>query len=282
MLKRLITIVLNITIVIAFLQGSTQKADANEIVKLKGDIRLRKNGENEFQPANFLDSLSYEDEFQVGTNSSLMIRCSNTHKPVIEQPGTYLVSNYCDEGEATEVLENNIRFRPPTEDLSHTPYIISPRNSSIFPEEITIKWNPVASATSYTVRIDDWEAETTNTEIVYTGETLNPGFHFVSVEADNGESSGDIGFTIINLEQAQLIQQGVTKIRQEGLEIEAEKFILARFYRNKGFHMSAIEILEDLVATGNQTKNVYLLLINLYEQVGLESEAYEISQQVIK
>jgi len=275
------TLLLNLAMAIAFLQSLTLKVNANEIVKLEGDIKLKREGESDFQPANILDSLNYKDEFQVGTDSLVMIRCSNIRKAIVEQPGEYIVSNYCEEGKATKVVDNNNKFRPPTEDLSQIPYIISPRNSSIFPEEITIKWNQVVDASSYKVVIEDWEVETTDTEIVYTGEPLTPGFYFVSVEANNGESSGDVGFNIVDKEQAQLIQTEAEQIRQEGLESEAEKFILAKFYQDNNLHILAIEILEDLVAAGSQTKNVYLLLEDIYDQVGLELEAYDLSQQIM-
>ncbi len=200
----------------------------------------------------------------------------------IEQPGKHQVSNYCPQGEKTEPLGNNTTFRPGTEDLTKTPYIISPRNSWIFPEEITIKWNQVSEATSYTVKIEDWEAETTNTEIVYAGEPLTPGFYFVRVKADNDESSGDVGFSIIDPEQAQLVREEAEKIKQEGLDKEAEAFILARFYRSNDLKMLAIEILEDLVQSGSQTKNVYLLLADIYDQVGLKLEAQERYEQALE
>ena len=259
-----------------------QSANANEIVKLDGDIKLEREGETEFEPANFLDTLNYGDEFQVGANSWVVIRCSNTEQPKIEQPGTHLVSKYCPQGEATKPLDNNDTFRPPTEDLTQTPYIISPRNSSIFPEQITIKWNRVSEATNYRVQLGGWQTETTNTEIVYTGEPLTPGFYFVSVEADNGESSGDILFVVIDEEQAQLVREEAEKIEQEGLEQEAEAFILARFYRSHKLNMLAIEVLEDLVKSGSQTKNIYLLLADIYERVGLKLEAHERYEQALE
>lgn len=281
-LNKVLKTIFSLTIFSTFLLGLNQNASANEIVKLSGDIQLKRNGEADFQPANFLDSLNYEDEFKVNANSLVVIRCRSSYQARIEQPGEYKVDQYCPEGEVTEVIDNNNTFRPPTEDLSQTPYIISPRNSSIFSDQITIKWNRVSEATEYIVKIEGWEVETTNTEIVYTGEVLTPGFYFLSVEADNGESSGDVGFSIIDRQQAQLIQAEAAKIKQERLEAEAEKFILARFYQDNNLHMSAIEILEDLVAAGSQAKNVYLLLADLYDKVGLESEAYELNQQAMK
>ncbi len=268
-----------LTVFSLVLLGLNQSVNANVIVNLSGDIKLKRKvekGKTEFEPANFLDTINYEDKLQVGANSWVVIRCSNTDKPRIEQPGTYLVSKYCPEGEKTEPLDNNGTFRPPTEDLTQTPYLISPRNSSIFPEQITIKWNPISEATNYRIEVGEWETETTNTEVVYTGEPLTPGFYVVSVEADNGESSGDIGFVVIDEEQAQLVREEAKKIEQEGLEQEAEAFILARFYLSHNLKMLAIEVLEDLVKSGSQTKNVYLLLADIYNQVGLKLEAYEL------
>lgn len=281
-INQTIKILLSLTVFGIILLGLKQSANANEIVKLSGDIQLKRRGESEFEPAIFLDTVNYEDKLQVSANSWVVIRCGNTDKPKIEQPGTYLVSKYCPEGEATEPLNNNRTFRPPTEDLTQTPYIISPRNSSIFPEQITIKWNRVSEATNYRVQVGEWETETTDTKVIYTGEPLTPGFNFVSVEADNGESSGDVGFTVIEERQAQLIREEAEKIKQEGLDKEAEAFILARLYRSYKLNMLAIEVLEDLVRSGSQTKNIYLLLANIYDEVGLEVEGYERSQQALE
>ncbi|MGK7895357.1 MAG: tetratricopeptide repeat protein [Xenococcus sp. (in: cyanobacteria)] len=278
MIKRLF----GLTVFSTILFGLNQTANANEIIQLTGDVKLKRTGETKFQTANFLDSLNYEDEFQVGANSWLVIRCRNTDKPKIEQPGKYKVSNYCPQGEATEILDNNNTFRPPTEDLSQTPYIISPRNSSVFPESITIKWNRVSEATNYTVKIGNWHIETTDTKVIYTGNFLNPGFYFISVEADNGKFSSNVGFTVIDQKQAQFIREAAEKIKQEGLSTEVEAFILASFYRSNDLKMSAIEILEDLLQSGSQTKNVYLLLADIYKQVGLETEAYDLAQKALE
>ena len=278
MIKRLF----GLTVFSTILLGLNQTANANEIIKLTGDVKLKRKGETQFQTANFLDSLNYEDEFQVGANSWLVIRCRNTDKPKIEQPGKYKVSNYCPQGEATEILDNNKTFRPPTEDLSQTPYIISPRNSSVSPGQIRIKWNRVSGATNYKVQLNEWKIETTDTEIIYTGELLTSGFYSVRVEADNRESSGDVGFVVIDESQAQSIEEEASKIKQEELETEAEVFVLANFYYRNDLKMLAIEVLEDLVRSGSKNKNIYLLLANIYDEVGLKSEAYKLSQKALE
>jgi hypothetical protein len=216
-----------------------------------------------------------QDELQLGANSWVVIRCGNTDKSKIEQSGTYLISKYCPEGKKTVVIDNNNRFRPPTEDLTQIPYIISPRISSIFPEPIIIKWNPISEVNSYQVKLGEWERKNNKTEITYAGKPLTPGYYSVSVEADNGQSSGDVGFVILDERKAQAIQKEAEKIKQEGLDKEAEAFILARFYRSNDLKMLALEVLEDLVRSGSQTKNVYLLLADIYDEVGLKVEAYK-------
>ncbi len=67
------------------LLGLNQTANANEIVKLSGEIKLKRKKDNGFKPANFLDTLNYEDELEVGANSWVVIRCRNTYKPRIER-----------------------------------------------------------------------------------------------------------------------------------------------------------------------------------------------------
>lgn len=295
-----IKILLNLIFSSVILLKSNQTVNANEIIKIDGDIKIKRNGENKFQSANFLDTVDYEDKLQVGVNSWVVIRCDNTDKPKIEQPGTYLVSKYCPEGEKTAIIDNNIinqqatqeafiheasqetivrnndTYRPPTEDLTRTPYIISPRSSSILPEQMTVKWNPISGATSYQVKVGEWQTKTNKMEVLYTGKPLTPGYYSVSVEADNDQSSGDVGFVIIDEQQAQLIQKEAEKIKQEKLDKEAEAYILAGFYRSHKLNMLAIEVLEDLVRSGSQTQNVYLLLADIYDEVGLKVEADEL------
>jgi tetratricopeptide (TPR) repeat protein len=302
-LSPLIKILFNLIVFSSILLGLNQTVNANEIIKLSGDIKLKRNGINKFQPVNFLDTLNYQDELQVSPNSWVVIRCRNTDKPKLEKPGTYLVSKYCPEGKKTanvgnnivnqqadqeasqqtiDIYSNNGTFRPSIEDLTQTPYIISPRSSSILPEQITIKWNPISEANSYQVKLGEWETKTSKTEITYVGKPLAPGYYSVSVEADSGQSSGNAGFVIIDEINAQAIQKKAEKIKQEGLDKEVEAFILARLYRNNDLNMFAIEVLEDLVRSGSQTKNVYLLLADIYDEIGLKVEAYERHEQALE
>lgn len=280
-LNKSIILLFNLIVFSLILLESNQNVNANEIIKISGDIKLKRKGDNKFQLANLLDTVNYEDELQIGANSWVVIRCSNTDKPKIEKPGTYLVSKYCLEGEKTERIDNNDTFRPPTEDLTQTPYIISPRISSIFPKQITIKWNPIPEANNYQVKLGEWQTKTSKTEITYVGKPLAPGYYSVSVEADNGQSSGDVGFVIIDARNAQVIQKKAEKIKQEGLDKEVETFILARFYCSNDLNMLAIKVLEDLVRSGSKTKNVYLLLADVYDDVGLKVEAYKYQKQAL-
>ena len=53
-LDQAIKILFSLTVFSIILLGLNKNANANEIVKLTGDIKLKRNGETEFQPANFL------------------------------------------------------------------------------------------------------------------------------------------------------------------------------------------------------------------------------------
>ena len=72
------------------------------------------------------------------------------------------------------------------------------------------------------------------------------------------------------------------EIKKEGLGTEAEAFVLANFYYGNDLKMLAIENLEYLVRSGSKNKNVYLLLADIYKQVGLETEAYNLAQKALE
>ena len=172
--------------------------------------------------------------------------------------------------------------------LQQLPYLISPRNTNVFNESLTILWNQVSGASQYKVKVGDWERETKETQIVYDGE-LEPGeFYSVTVVADNGATSTqeDDGqnswFIVLEDEEAKTFREQVAVIQQQELSQEQKGLILAYFYRGKELNAEAIQVLEGLVKSGNQTATVYQLLGDIYRQVGLNLMAKEVYQQGLK
>ncbi|NEO02978.1 MAG: fibronectin type III domain-containing protein [Moorea sp. SIO3I7] len=208
------------------------------------------------------------------------------------QPGTHLLSEICRAGEAVIRLcpdcNNDTRrpFATKEQRLQQLPYLISPRNTLVFNESLTLRWNPVSGATQYTVKVGSEKPKQTNeTQMVYDSE-LKPGeFYSVKVMANNGVAAkeDDDGlnswFIVLEEEEAKTFQEQVSVIKQQELSHEQEALILAYFYRGNELNAEAIQILEGLVKSGIKTTTVYQLLGDIYQQVGLSLMAKEVYGQ---
>ncbi len=262
------------------------------LTDFQGNVQVKKTQSKNFHQADYGTTLSGNDQIKVGSQSSVTIYCSDQNQWTETQPGIYLVSQGCSAGEA--VIRscpdcNNDTRRPlgtKEQRLQQLPYLISPRNTLIFNNSFTLRWNGVSGATQYTVKVGDWEGQTHETQMVYDGE-LNPGeFYDISVVADNGVSSqeedsdGQYSWLIVlEEEEAKALQEEVAVIQQQDFSQEKEALILAYFYRGHELNTEAIQVLERLVKSGNQTVAVYQLLGDIYQQVGLSLRTKEVYQQ---
>ena len=264
----------------------------HNIIDFQGNVQVKKAEWTKFNQAESGITLSGEDKIKLGSNAWVKVYCSDLNQYAVEQPGTYLISEVCPEGKAVIKLCpdcNNPTRRPPgskEERLKELPYLISPRNTYVFNEALTIRWNEVSGATSYTVIVEDWEKKTNETQIVYDGE-LEPGILYpVTVEAGNGASSKEEDedsyyswFMVLNDEEANVLREQVAVIKQQELSQEQKGLVLAYFYRGNELNFEAIQVLEELVKSGSQTARVYQLLGDIYRQIGLSLMAKDVYQQ---
>ncbi len=262
------------------------------LIDFKGNVRVKKAQWTQFHQANSGITLSSQDEILLGSNASVTIYCSNLNQWTVTQLGTHLVSQGCPAGEAIITLcpDCNIRTRRPLgtkeERLQQLPYLIDPRHTLVFNDSLTLRWNGVSGATSYRVKVGDWQGQTNEPQIVYDGE-LKPGkFYPVRVVADNGTSSTDEDndgrdswFIVLEQDEARALQEQVAAIEQQELSKEQEALILAHLYRGNELNAEAIEVLEELVKSGSQTTTVYQLLGDIYQQVGLSLMAKKLYRQ---
>lgn len=268
---------------------------AHILIDVWGNVQVKKEQWKGFHQAESGIILSAEDEIKLGSNASVTIYCSDRYIWTVEQPGAYLVSQGCPEGEAVIRLcpdcnNKELRFATLKEEkLKELPYLISPRHTKVFNDSLTIRWNEVSRATSYKVKVEgwegEWERETNETQIIYDGK-LEPGeSYFVTVVADNGATSTqeDDGynswFIVLEDEEAKTLGEQVALIKQQELTQEQEGLILAYLYRGNELNFEAIQVLEGLVKSGSQTVTVYQLLGDIYQQARLNLIAKEVYQQ---
>ncbi|NEQ41903.1 MAG: hypothetical protein F6K40_39275 [Okeania sp. SIO3I5] len=264
------------------------------LIDVRGNVEVKKTQWKDFYQAESGITLSGEDKIKLRSNASVTVYCSDLNQRTVEQAGTYPVSEVCPEREAVIRLCpdcNNDKLRDPTlreEKLKELPYLISSRNTYVLNEPLTIRWNEVPGATNYTVKVEDWEGETNETQILYDGK-LEPGkSYFVTIVADNGARSAQEGehwFSVLEDEEAKTVREQVANIKQQELTQEQEGLILAYFYRgnqlneDNQLNFEVIQVLEGLVKSGSQTATVYQLLGDSYRQVGLSLMAKEVYQQ---
>ncbi len=262
------------------------------LIDFRGNVQVKKAQWKGFIQAESGITLSGEDKIKLRNNASVTVYCSDRNQWVVEQPGTYLVSLGCPEGEAVIRLCpdcNNDKLRDPTlkeEKLKELPYLITPRYTKVFNEPLTIRWNEVSGATNYKVEVGDWEGETKENQIVY-GDKLVPGYWYdVKVSLNSGAAStdeylnhNDSWFIVLKDEEAKTLREQVADINQQELTQEQEGLILAYFYRGNKLNFEAIQVLKGLVKSGSQTATVYQLLGDTYQRVGLNLMAKEVYQQ---
>ena len=262
------------------------------LIDVRGNVEVKKAEWKRFDKAESGITLSGEDKVKLGSNASLMIYCSDQNKRVVEGPGTYLVSEKCLPGKATIKVSPSSngptrrRFGVKEERLKQLPYLISPRNTYVFNNPLTIRWNEVFGATLYKVKFElgGWERETKKTQIVYDGE-LEPGdWNSIIIEADNGATSSEVDaqnswFQVLKDEEAKILREKVADIKGQELSREQEGLVLAYFYRGNELNFEAIQVLEGLVKSKSQIATVYQLLGDIYLQVGLILMAKDVYQQ---
>ena len=143
----------------------------------------------------------------------------------------------------------------------------------------TLRWNPVAGATSYKLSILEnkaklnWEMTVNGTEAVYPGEpVLKPGVKYrLIVEANTGVSSEsplgerDSEFGLLDEKEVEQVKEAVRTIEQQVPNAASQKLAIAQIYRSANLNAEAIETLESLLAAGVETAPIYRMLGEMYQ-----------------
>jgi len=144
----------------------------------------------------------------------------------------------------------------------------------------TLRWNPVAGATSYKLSLREnktklnWELTVAGTEVMYPGEpALKPGVKYrLIVEANTGASSetpvveGDTEFGLLDEGEMQRVKDAVGAIGQQVPNAAAKKLATSNLYLSTNLIAEAIETLESLPKSGVETTPIYRSLGDLYRE----------------
>lgn len=269
---------------------SVNEIPVAQIIESNGESRLKRQNWQEYRPAFVGTELYPGDRLQLAPRTNLIAACYADGKIWKIPAGTTNPSKDCPPPQKPIDTTDGPISPPRSPDsvvASNIPYIISPRSTSLLSNQPALRWNPVAGATLYTVRLKGnaviWETETSQTQILYPQDkpSLEPGVYYsLIVDASTGTSSLDedtsgkgFGFTLINEEDAKVVRAAIEKITAQKLLEEAQALALASLYRTHNLKADAIDTLEASVAQGSKTAAVYRILGDLYWQLGLAPQA---------
>ena len=169
------------------------------------------------------------------------------------------------------------------------PHVLTPRNTALIgTDTLTLQWNPVAGASSYTVEVNgkniDWEAEVTRTEVVFDElASVEPNYRYtIVITTDNGISSASgeqVGFTLLPEAEHDLVKAQIEAIKAEQLSPDEEALAMALAYfdfehsdpdwQSYALNQAAINVLRTRIRAGTEDSRVYLLLADTYLKIGL-------------
>jgi hypothetical protein len=263
-----------------------QKPRLNFIADVRGDVQILRAKQVKPKKAFRGDLLDSSDVLTLAKKASLTVVCDNGS---IWTPKWTITKQKNDVSQGCQYTIRPIFFRSkvttsPTRsgmDNASTPYLISPRNTTIIPSTPTLRWNPVRGATSYRVQISggavNWQTEVNQPMAIYPGTPIlkSDVFYQVTITARGGSSKSMDESTFLVLDNSEFIQVStdIKNLRQQPISIESRDIAVAHIYHSKRLYMSAIDILENLVASGSKTTTVYQMLGNIYQQIGLNSLA---------
>ena len=265
--------------------AATTSIPNGQILNISGEVQLQRQDGRNIRPTSGTP-IYPGDKLQTSQNGQITIQCADLGIKSIKAGENQL--NSCllaSEKSKSECNKNLIRCPDRGDDQvawnnAPVPYIISPRRTQLLENKPTLRWNPVAGATSYKLSLREnktklnWELTVAGTEAMYPGEpALKPGVKYrLIVEANTGASSetpvveGDTEFGLLDEGEMQRVKDAVGAIGQQVPNAAAKKLATANLYISTNLIAEAIETLESLPKSGVETTPIYRTLGDLYRE----------------
>ena len=264
--------------------AATTRIPNGQILNISGEVQLqRQDGRNIRATAG--TPIYPGDKLQTSQNGQITIQCADLGIKSIKAGENQLNSCLLASDKSKSDCNKNLIHCPDRGDdkiawnNAPLPYIISPRRTQLLGNKPTLRWNPVAGATSYKLSILEnkaklnWEMTVNGTEAVYPGEpVLKPGVKYrLIVEANTGVSSesplleGDSEFGLLDEKEVEQVKEAVRTIEQQVPNAASQKLAIAQLYRSANLNAEAIETLESLLAAGVETAPIYRMLGEMYQ-----------------
>lgn len=258
----------------------------NFIFAISGNVEIKRPSWTGYKPVNVGTLVNSSDKLRLTKGASAKVFCTNLSIWNLSSPGESSISQGCPSNGNRTILrriDSSTSFTRAGNDPT-IPYLISPRSSSILTSQPKLRWNAVAGATKYQVRLFgrgvDWQTEINQPQVVYSGkESLKPGYtYWLTVTADNGvttENKDNASFTVMSEADRKRVKAEIAQLQQQGLKSEGNVLALAHLYRSNNLNADAIDLLEELVKKGSRSSAAYQLLGSIYQQVELNLLARE-------
>jgi hypothetical protein len=275
-----------------------------QIIQIIGEVQLERSPGRVIRPTQGT-RLYPGDKLLTASGAQVLVQCADLTLQSV--PSGQNRGNVCPQATEQEECTPGTYKCPHRGDIawnSNIPYIITPRRTALLTDKPTLRWNPVAGATSYTVNLqkngeDFWETTVSTTEVVYSGETpLEPGASYsLIVTADTGDSSldeqprpGGLSFHILDENQAQRIRVAAEEITQKDWTDATKALAIANLYLKhdpttpkNALIADAIATLEELVASKVETAAIYRTLGELYlDYLQLVQPAYQYYSKAVE
>ncbi|NER93639.1 MAG: hypothetical protein F6J86_07335 [Symploca sp. SIO1B1] len=249
----------------------------HRILRVEGEVKVKRDRNNSW---NAYEGLGIENNHRLVLSSGAKVKiyCSNAQIREVSSRGGYPVSGICSSSRNNNNNRCSISRAP--ED-PNTPYLISPRKTTITESQPLLSWHPVEGATSYQVAINraKWSTEVEGTVVRYNGEeTLQPGERYkvkITAYLENGTAVSSASFTILSEEEYQQLEATAKNLEKQLSERQVLALALANLYREYKLYADAIDVLQWLISEEPQGAAVYQLLGQTYRDVDLYGLAKE-------
>jgi len=263
--------------------AATTRIPNGQILNISGEVQLQRQDGRNIRPT--AGTPIYPgDKLQTAQNGQITLQCADLGIKSIKAGENQLNSCLLASDKSKSECNKNLINCPDRGDdkiawnNAPIPYIISPRRTKLLENKPTLRWNPVAGATSYRLSILEnraklnWEMTVNGTEAVYPGEpALKPGVKYrLIVEANTGVSSesplveGDSEFSLLDEKEVEAVKEAVRAIEQQVANAASRKLAIAQVYLSANLIAEAIETLESLPAAGVETAPIYRTLGEMY------------------
>ncbi|NES00463.1 MAG: hypothetical protein F6J86_42890 [Symploca sp. SIO1B1] len=246
-------------------------------VEPKGKVKVKRGRDS----WNAYSGLGLENNHRLvlPSGAKVTIYCSNAQIREVSSRGEHQVSSICSSAGSNH---NNRCTISRNDEDPNTPYLISPRNTTIAESQPLLSWHPVEGATSYRVEISrvKWSTEVEETGVRYNGEkALQPGKRYtVKITAYEGEKDIAVSsarFSILSEEEYQQLELAAKELEEKFSQRQVLAFPLAKLYRKYKLYADAIDVLQWLTSEETQGAEAYQLLGQTYWDVGLLGLAKE-------